>query len=117
MAPSVAETVTPAVDALKQKVVPVVEDVQETTPENANGGAVGSTEIDDDGLPKLRTGHRESLKLSGVLDQFKYFDNTPVIGREFVDVDLAEWLRAPNSDELLRDLAITSKSTLNSVTL
>jgi hypothetical protein len=48
------------------------------------------------------------LKLSGALDKFEQFDVTPVIGREFVNVDLAEWLRAPNSDELLRDLAITS---------
>lgn len=48
------------------------------------------------------------LELSGVLDQFKSFDVTPVIGREFPNVSLADWLRAPNSDELLRDLAITS---------
>ncbi|KIH88704.1 hypothetical protein SPBR_07376 [Sporothrix brasiliensis 5110] len=59
--------------------------------------------------PALFTGHKEALKLSGALDQFKSFDVTPVIGREFAgpDVDLAAWLRAPNADELLRDLAIT----------
>ena len=53
---------------------------------------------------------REPLKLSGVLDQYKSFDVTPIIGREFVDVNLKEWLEAPNSDELIRDLAITSTS-------
>ena len=53
------------------------------------------------------------LKLKGVLDEFKSFDVTPVIGREYSNVDLSEWLRAPNSDELLRDLAITSKSKPN----
>ncbi len=109
MAPSVAETVVPVVvETLKQKVAP------EKAPEATNGGAVGSSPIPDalDGLPELRTGHREPLKLSGALEQFKYFETTPVIGREFVDVDLAEWLRAPNSDELLRDLAITSKAAL-----
>jgi hypothetical protein len=47
------------------------------------------------------------LQLAGVLDTFESFDVTPVIGREFKDVNLAEWLRAPNADELLRDLAIT----------
>ncbi|CAK7200432.1 hypothetical protein SEUCBS139899_003127 [Sporothrix eucalyptigena] len=58
--------------------------------------------------PALETNHKEPLKLSGALDQFKSFDVTPVIGREFgPEVDLAAWLRAPNSDELLRDLAIT----------
>ncbi|EEU33690.1 uncharacterized protein NECHADRAFT_98371 [Fusarium vanettenii 77-13-4] len=38
---------------------------------------------------------------------FESFDVTPVIGREFVGVDLSNLLRAPNSDELIRDLAIT----------
>lgn len=58
-------------------------------------------------LPKLEVGHRDPLKLSGALDNFESFDVTPVIGCEFTNVDLAEWLRAPNADELLRDLAIT----------
>jgi hypothetical protein len=58
---------------------------------------------------------REPLQLKGVLDQFKSFDVTPVIGREFVDVNLKDWLEAPNSDELIRDLAITS--TLNLASL
>lgn len=55
---------------------------------------------------------RRPLELKGVLDQFKSFDVTPIIGREFVDVNLAEWLCADNSDDLIRDLAITSKCSL-----
>jgi hypothetical protein len=54
---------------------------------------------------------KEPLKLKGVLDQYESFDVTPVIGREFPKANLKEWLRAPNSDELLRDLAITGKYT------
>ncbi len=54
---------------------------------------------------------REPLKLSGALDSYESFDVTPVIGREFPTADLTEWLDAPNSDELIRDLAITSEST------
>jgi len=50
---------------------------------------------------------REPLRLKGTLDQFKSFDVTPVIGREFPDVNLKDLLRAPNSDDLIRDLAIT----------
>ncbi|KAH7083843.1 hypothetical protein FB567DRAFT_604942 [Paraphoma chrysanthemicola] len=50
---------------------------------------------------------RGPLQLKGVLDQYESFDVTPVIGREFANVNLKEWLRAPNSDELIRDLAIT----------
>jgi hypothetical protein len=53
---------------------------------------------------------REPFKLKGVLDQYESFDVTPVIGREFANVNLKEWLRAPNSDDLIRDLAITSRS-------
>ncbi|KAL4871471.1 hypothetical protein BDV12DRAFT_206586 [Aspergillus spectabilis] len=51
--------------------------------------------------------HREPLKLSGALKEFESFDVTPVIGHEFPSAQLSEWLSAPNSDELLRDLAIT----------
>ncbi|KAF7593208.1 hypothetical protein BBP40_011838 [Aspergillus hancockii] len=50
---------------------------------------------------------KEPLKLSKVLDSFESFDVTPIIGREFPTANLKEWLHAPNSDELLRDLAIT----------
>ena len=47
--------------------------------------------------------------MSGALDKCNSFDVTTVIGREFPDANLKEWLEAENSDELLRDLAITSK--------
>ncbi|RMZ87061.1 hypothetical protein DV736_g5711, partial [Chaetothyriales sp. CBS 134916] len=51
--------------------------------------------------------HRAPLKLKGVLDKFESFDVTPVIGTEFPKSQLVDWLKAPNGDELLRDLAIT----------
>ncbi|KAF2107802.1 putative alpha-ketoglutarate-dependent sulfonate dioxygenase [Lophiotrema nucula] len=47
------------------------------------------------------------LQLSGALDQFDSFQITPCIGTEYVDVDLATWITGPDSDALLRDLAIT----------
>lgn len=56
------------------------------------------------------TEYPEPLKLSGALDAYESFESTPVIGKEFPKASLVEWLNAPNSDELLRDLAITSKS-------
>ena len=52
--------------------------------------------------------NHQPLKLSGALDQFESFHSTPCIGTEFPRAKLFEWLRAPNSDELIRDLAITS---------
>lgn len=53
--------------------------------------------------------HKEPPIYRGTLDQFSRFDTTPNTGTEFLDANLAEWLRAPNSDDLIRDLAITGK--------
>lgn len=47
------------------------------------------------------------VKSTGILDQYDSFDVTPVIGREFPHANLVSWLKAPNSDELLRELALT----------
>jgi len=51
----------------------------------------------------------EPLK-SGALDAaFKFDDLTPTIGREYLTAQIVEdILNAPNADDLLRDLAITS---------
>ncbi|GES64772.1 taurine catabolism dioxygenase TauD/TfdA [Aspergillus terreus] len=62
--------------------------------------------IVEDSRP-LKGLQKEPLKLSGALEGYESFDVTPVIGREFPTANLKEWLRAPNSDELLKDLAIT----------
>lgn len=101
MAPSATETTTTVVENFKSALKPSTQE--------ENGKNHGQS-AETDELPKLEVNHREPLQLSGALDQFKAFDVTPVIGREFIDVDLAEWLRAPNSDELIRDLGITSTS-------
>lgn len=53
---------------------------------------------------------QKPVKATGVLDKFEAFDVTPIIGREFPSANLVDWLNAPNSDELLRDLAVTSES-------
>lgn len=52
---------------------------------------------------------KEPLRLKGVLGGFKSVDVTPVIGTEFPEDKVTDWMRATNSEELLRDLAITSK--------
>ena len=51
---------------------------------------------------------REPMKLKGVLDGYEHFDVTPAIGREYPHASLKDWLRSPDSDDLIRDLAITS---------
>ncbi|KAL2786904.1 hypothetical protein BJX66DRAFT_341690 [Aspergillus keveii] len=47
---------------------------------------------------------REPLKYSGSLDEYKSFDVTPVIGKEFPELQLTDIL---NDEQKLRDLAIT----------
>jgi hypothetical protein len=60
-------------------------------------------------LPRVTK--RTQLKSSGNLDQFEKFDATPVIGTEFApEVQLSDFLSAPNSDELIHDLAILGMS-------
>ena len=68
-------------------------------------------------MPKNKDGNstdcskliKEPLQLKGVLQEFKSLKATPILGTEFPDAHVAEWLRAPNSDDLIQDLAITSK--------
>jgi hypothetical protein len=47
---------------------------------------------------------KEPLKYSGSLDEYKSFDVTKVIGREFPDLQISDIL---HDDRKIRDLAIT----------
>jgi hypothetical protein len=78
------------------------------TPENANV-PVNSDNPQDISATKSR--NTEPLKKSGALDAaFEFDDVTPNIGREYLTTQIVEdILNAPNADDLLRDLAITSK--------
>ena len=107
MAPSAVDNVQQAVEQVTEKVLSTKLTTAETP---ANGSRAADTPASQE-LPKLNTGHREPLKLSGALDHLESFDVTPVIGREYVNANLVDLLNAPNSDELIRDLAITSTST------
>lgn len=93
---------------------PHVED--DHVPQNASNGIKSMTNghsvkeaAHDQTKPSQHTESKEPLKLKGTLNQYDSFDVNPVIVREFENVDLAEWLKASNPDELLRDLAITSQ--------
>jgi hypothetical protein len=109
MAPSVTETVQQVTEQVTTKLPEKLAVKSEAT----NGHDNGVSANGNDELPALKTGHSKPLELSGALDQFSAFDVTPVIGREFgTDANLADWIQAPNSDELLRDLAITSTQSL-----
>jgi hypothetical protein len=74
--------------------------------------------VDSHPLPKDGSANKsrntEPLKKSGALDAaFEFDDVTPIIGREYLTAQIVEdILNAPNADDLLRDLAITSKCIL-----
>ncbi|KAJ4858246.1 taurine catabolism dioxygenase tauD, tfdA family domain-containing protein [Trichoderma breve] len=55
----------------------------------------------------IKTKVQQTIPLAGTLDQFESFDITPVIGREFPKANLVDWLNSPNSDDLIRELAVT----------
>ncbi len=55
------------------------------------------------------------VKSTGILDQYEYFEVTPIIGREYPHANLVTWFKAPNSDDLLRELALISKSAFQSL--
>jgi len=48
----------------------------------------------------------EPLVPTGALDKYEHVDLTPVIGREYPNVQLTDLLKAENADELIRELAI-----------
>ncbi|KAL5364277.1 hypothetical protein BJX96DRAFT_168159 [Aspergillus floccosus] len=51
---------------------------------------------------------KNPLKYTGLLKRYNSFDVTPLIGTEFPDTNVVELMKASNSDNLLRDLAITT---------
>jgi hypothetical protein len=68
-----------------------------------NGSHVASHE----GNPK--NAYSTPQEPSGSLEGLSFEDVTPIIGREFPTVNVVDdILNAPNADERLRDLAITS---------
>jgi alpha-ketoglutarate-dependent taurine dioxygenase len=67
---------------------------------------LASSQTYKDGDSTTASHPRTPLQLSGVLDSFLHHEVTPVIGREYPTIQLKQLLDAPNSDELLRELAI-----------
>src|SRR5271168_3774542 len=65
--------------------------------------------VAESGVSNLKSSLRaRPLTKSGALDDYKQFDSTPAIGREFPDAQLVDLITSPQADILLRDLAITS---------
>lgn len=60
--------------------------------------------------PHEETQSRKPLTISGALDAFRYEETTPLIGREYLNVDIVkDILDSENADAMIRDLAITSR--------
>ncbi len=61
------------------------------------------------GHAQARSRCRIPLIYGGSLDRFAHQDVTPVIGREFEGLQVADILNTSNRDELIKDLAVTGK--------
>ena len=53
--------------------------------------------------------HYIPLQLSGALDQLELHELTPLMGTQFENINLTEILHSPVCDQIIRDIAITSK--------
>lgn len=51
---------------------------------------------------------KSPIEPSGALDHFRYFNVTPVIGREYPTLNVVELIESPNADELIKELACIS---------
>lgn len=71
---------------------------------NSTDHFVNGTNGQANGVSKLRY---EPLKNSGSIDHLEYIDVTPIIGREYPYAKIKDILKADNSEQQLRDLAIT----------
>src|SRR5277367_4690438 len=54
----------------------------------------------------FRVAH-EPLQSTGALDKYTCFEVTPCVGRQYTNLSIRDLLNAPNSDELIREFAIT----------
>ena len=67
--------------------------------------------MNGDAVNGHETSYPKPLNSSGALEKFEYEDVTPCIGREFPGLNiLDDLLNSPDSDALIRDLAINSTS-------
>ena len=56
-----------------------------------------------------RTRCAKPLLYSGSLDSYAHRDLTPVIGREYDNLQVAGLLKSSDSDRIIKDLAVTGK--------
>ncbi|ERT01167.1 hypothetical protein HMPREF1624_02409 [Sporothrix schenckii ATCC 58251] len=112
-AAALATTTAPATDTAPAETASAEAAPAETTPAETAPAEAAPAETATEEAPAPAAAstpvwtHREPLKLSGALDEFKSIDLTPTIGTEFPEANLVDWLKSPNADALLRDLAIT----------
>ena len=96
---------------------PLVKPASTVTTNGANGSQEYKNYTVEASADKFapRYDHKEPLRSSGLIDQFNHFDSTPSIGTEFPDANLVDWINSPNSDQLIRDLAIKGERNDNLV--
>ncbi|EPY52312.1 TfdA family Taurine catabolism dioxygenase TauD, variant [Schizosaccharomyces cryophilus OY26] len=74
-----------------------------TEPQTINGNATDATA----GQQRNRLLSKINFESHNSLNREEFFDLTPSIGREYPQAQLSDWITAEDSDELLKELAIT----------
>ena len=59
------------------------------------------------GHPSARTRCLEPIKYTGTLDDYEHNDLTPVIGREYLNLQVKDLLNSQNRNQRIKDLAVT----------
>ena len=110
MAPSATEIIPQDAIPIHPGKADAIATVTETTQPDVSTEVKSTETVEAKPEATSVTSTKPWVQSTSVLDKYEYFDVTPVIGREFTTGNLVEWLQSPNADELLRELALTSKS-------
>lgn len=106
--------------ALQFRISPSIESTIPTSINSSRIMAPSATEVEAQTPIAIHPGKLEAasstakfspVKSNGSLDKYEHFESTPIIGREYPKLNLVELLQAPNSEELLKELALTSMFT------
>jgi hypothetical protein len=61
------------------------------------------------GNPSAQSRLSRPIQDSGSLNGFPYSDLTPVIGREYPELQITDILKSGNSDRIIQDFAVTGE--------
>ena len=109
--PGDLEDHTPPINLIISIVMPSIVNIQDTAVGRKVNGihqkAAAPTLPIKGGYANARNRNTQPLRGSGSLDRFEHQDLTPVIGREYIGLQVRDLLNAPDRKQRIQDLAVT----------